>query len=313
MNQDQNRNSNRKKNGLKIISVILALLLWFYVVNEGSYGTGQNTVKVDLIYENIPEGMQAGGPEQVEVRLWGVFQETREIKPYIDLEGKEAGVYDLPVKLHPVMGVMFTSVEPRTVSVTLKEMQETIVPVSYNISGKPPAGYQLMEVITEPERCLITGDQETTGQVTSVVCQVDLSNARSISTFELQVSARDNNGQPVNGGLQIVPSAVKVIAVVEQVKGYKEVPLKAISEGEPAAGYRLKEIRLDPAAVQVVGSNLAVEALKEINTPLINIDEADQSFTVQIELEAPEGLKLYPAQVLAEIELEEILAEEEEL
>lgn len=70
-------NQNRKKTGFKIISVILSLLLWFYVVNEGSYGAGQNILSVDLIYENVPEGIQVEGPRQVQVKLWGFFRKTR--------------------------------------------------------------------------------------------------------------------------------------------------------------------------------------------------------------------------------------------
>ncbi len=311
MKQTRNNDNSRERTGFKIVSVIMALLLWFYVVNEGSYQVGQNNVAVDLIYDNVQEGMQVQGPEEVTVKLWGVFQETGEIQASVDLEGKEAGVYTLPVKLHPVVGVLFTSVEPKTVNVTLEELQEIIVPVNYNISAKPPAGYQLMDVLTEPERCLIKGNQEAANQVTSVVCQVDLSAAKSIESFELKVTARDKDGNQVDGGLEIVPAAVKVIAVVDETKGYKEVPIIALSEGEPAAGYRLKNIILDTSTVKIVGSSLAVEAVKEINTGKINIGEADQSFTVNIDLQSPKGIKLYPAEVVAEIEIEKINEDEE--
>jgi YbbR domain-containing protein len=53
------------------------------------------------------------GPRQVKVKLWGVFQENQDIKPYVDLEGKKPGVYTLPVRLGAVMGALFTSVEPK--------------------------------------------------------------------------------------------------------------------------------------------------------------------------------------------------------
>ncbi len=310
MKQNQ-RDNSRKKTGFKIISVILALLLWFYVVNEGSYQVGQNSVQVNLMYDNIQEGMQVQGPEQVTVKLWGVFQETGDIQASVDLAGKDTGVYTLPVKLHPVVGVLFTSVEPKTVNVTLEEIQEIIVPVNYNISVNPPAGYQLMDLLTEPERCLIKGNQEDANLVTSVVCQVDLSNTKSINTFELKVAARDKDGNPVNGGLEIVPASVKVIAVVDEIKAYKEVPIVAVSEGEPAAGYRLKDIKLDINTVKIVGNTLAVEAVNEINTGKIDINGADQSFTLNIDLQASEEIKLYPANVLAEIEIEKIIEDEE--
>ena len=100
-------NQNRKKTGFKIISVILSLLLWFYVVNEGSYGAGQNILSVDLIYENVPEGIQVEGPRQVQVKLWGVFQENQDIKPYVDLEGKKPGVYTLRSGWGQLLGIIY--------------------------------------------------------------------------------------------------------------------------------------------------------------------------------------------------------------
>lgn len=312
MKQHPSQNGNRRKTGFKIISIVLALLLWFYVVNEGSYGTGQNIVNVDLIYENIPEGMQVEGPQQVKVKLWGVFQETEDIKPYVDLEGKKPGSYTLPVKLRAVIGALFTSVEPKSIKVTLEATEELIVPVKYNIQAGPPAGYTLIDLITEPERCLIRGEKDITQQVSSVLCSVDLSNTRSISSLEFKVIPLDVKGEAISQGLEIIPDTVKIIAVVGEQKGFKEVPLTVRSEGEPAAGYRLKSIELQPATVQIAGSQGAIAGISEINTPIIDINEIDQSFTRQLDLEAPSGTTLYPAQVLAIIEIEEITETEDE-
>ncbi len=311
MEQTRSSDEQGKKNGLKIVSLILALLLWFYVVNEGSFRVGQNNVAVDLLYDNLQEGIQVQGPEQVTIKLWGVFQETGEIQAHVDLAGKGPGVYTLPVKLKPVVGVLFTSVEPKTVNVTLEELQEIIVPVNYNIIAQAPAGYQLKDLLTEPEHCLVKGDQEQALRVASVVCQVDLSHSKSINTFELRVRAHDKDGNPVDSGLEIIPAVVKVIAVVDEIKAYKEVPIMVFSEGQPAAGYQLKNIRLDTSSVQIVGSSLAVETVKEINTGKIDINEVAQSFSLKVELQAPEGIKLYPSQVMAEVEIEKIVEDEE--
>ncbi|MGI6421698.1 MAG: YbbR-like domain-containing protein [Syntrophomonadaceae bacterium] len=305
-------NQNRKKTGFKIISVILSLLLWFYVVNEGSYGAGQNILSVDLIYENVPEGIQVEGPRQVQVKLWGVFQENQDIKPYVDLEGKKPGVYTLPVRLGAVIGALFTSVEPKNVNVTLLATQETIVPVKYNIKASPPSGYTLIDIITEPERCLIKGEQDLAQQVTSVLCPVDLSTTRSISSLEVRGIPVDQQGQAITSGLEIVPETFKIIAVVGEQKGFKEVPLKVRFEGEPAPGYRLKSIELQPSTVQIAGSQGAIAGIGEINTPIININELNQSLTRQLDLEAPGGTTLYPTQILAIIEIEEIIEKQNE-
>lgn len=60
------------------------------------------------------------------------------------------------------------------------------------------------------------------------------------------------------------------------------------------------------------GSQGAIAGIGEINTPIININELNQSLTRQLDLEAPGGTTLYPTQILAIIEIEEIIEKQNE-
>jgi len=309
---NQSRENSKQKSGLKVISILLAVLLWSYVVNEGAYKSPQSAVEVNLAYCNIAEGMQVDGPDTVTVKLWGVFKETGEITASVDLAGKEKGVYNLPVQLQPVSGVMFTSVEPRQVSVTLKEMEETIVPINYQITANPPAGYELLDIVSEPEHCLIKGNQDEVSQVTSVIYQLDLSNTTSIKTFVHKLIAMDNDGSPTAAEIDIYPQTVKAIAVVSEIQERKEVPITVRVEGEPAAGYRLKNTNLQTDTANIIGNKMEIEAINEINTGKIDISEVYESFRRTVDLQVPTGIKLYPSEVIVEIEIEKIPENEEE-
>ena len=145
-----------------------------------------------------------------------------------------------------------------------------------------------------------------------MLCPVDLSTTRSISSLEVRGIPVDQQGQAITSGLEIVPETFKIISVVGEKKGFKEVPLKVRFEGEPAPGYRLKSIELQPSTVQIAGSQGAIAGIGEINTPIININELNQSLTRQLDLEAPGGTTLYPTQILAIIEIEEIIEKQNE-
>lgn len=300
---NQAKEKDRTKTYLKAISLILTLLLWFYVVNEGAdYQIGQEVIDVKLEYKNVAEGLQVDGPNQVKVELWGIIQEAGQITASVDLAQKGPGTYNVPVDLKSVTGVLFTRVNPRTVNIKLEEIQENTVPVNYKVILNPPEGYELMDIVTEPERCLIRGDQDLVNQVSSAVCQVDLSNVKSMSTLELQLTAVDKGNNKV-AGVRIVPNTVKVFAIVEQTKAIKEVPVKAVVDGQAAEGYRVNNIMLSDEIVKIIGPSSMINNINELNTKPINLNNSDQSFTATIELDIPEGITVYPREIQANLEI----------
>lgn len=293
----------KKRRGLKVVSVILSVLLWFYVVNQGELTAGQNSVEVELQYYNVPSGVKVAGPDQVSVRLWGVLQKTGKIIAYVDLKGLEEGTYQLPVKVEPVAGALFTSVQPKKVEVVLQTLQEHIVPVNYLITRNPPEGYDLLDIVMTPEKCLVKGEEDALGKVTAVVARVDLGNVRSINSLKVKLLARDVEGKMVSEGITIIPETVTVYAVVSEKKGSKEIPVTAITSGEVAPEFELSEITAEPAAVLVLGNDTVLQLVDEIETVPIDISDRNESFNEQVNLVVPEGCKVYPQTVMVQVDI----------
>jgi hypothetical protein len=55
-----------------------------------------------------------------------------------------------------------------------------------------------------------------------VLCPVDLSTTRSISSLEVKGIPVDQQGQAITSGLEIVPETFKIIAVVGEQKDLKK-------------------------------------------------------------------------------------------
>lgn len=306
MKQDQT-----KRRGLKVVSVVLSILLWFYVVNQGELTAGQNSIDVELQYYNVPDGIKITGPSQVSVRLWGVMKETGKITAYVDLEGLDEGTYHLPVKVEPVTGAMFTSVQPQKVDIVLEKLQEHIVPVNYQITRNPPAGYDLLDLVIVPEKCVVKGEESNVGQVTSVVAQVDLSNIQDISSLKVKLLARDVNGKLVSEGINIIPEKVAVYAVVSEKKTSKEVPVTAATSGQVAEGYNLAAVNVEPATALILGNETILQDIESVATEQIDLNEHKESFHQQVKLAVPEGSKVYPETVTVLVDIIENLDIEE--
>ena len=304
-------NPKKSRTGLKVISVVLAVLLWIYIGNQGGAGTRQDTVEVDLQYLHLGEGLSIEkAPKTIYVKLWGAYSERGAVNAYVDLAGLKAGAHRLPVKLEPVRGAMFTRVDPREVELVLTRLQERELRVDYQITTNPPPGYELLDLVTTPNKCIISGEASIMSQVNRIVCPVNLGNVRGVQSYRLRLQARDASGNEIREGLRIIPNTVLVHAVVSPKMFSKSLDIKPVLKGNVAEGYRVREVIVDPVQVGVISQQKIPDEQNQINTAEIDISGKKQSFSQEITVQTIEGLKVYPSRVLVEVSIEKIPAEE---
>jgi YbbR domain-containing protein len=181
-------------------------LLWIYIGNQGGTSTRQDTVVTELQYLNLGEGLSIEkAPKTINVTLWGAYSERGTISAYVDLAGLKPGTHRLPVKLEAVRGAMFTRANPKEVEVVLTRLQERELRVDYQITTNPPPGYELLDLVITPDKCIISGEVSILSQVNRIVCPVNLGNVRGVQSYRLRLQARDANGNEIREGLRIIP------------------------------------------------------------------------------------------------------------
>jgi YbbR domain-containing protein len=297
--------------GLKLISVILAVLLWIYIGNLGGTTTRQNTMQADLRYVNLGEGLSIKkAPSKVSVKMWGTYRGSTNVSAHVDLGGLEEGTHRVAVNLDPVRGAMFTRVDPQEVEVTLTRLQEREFRVEYQLTSKLPPGYELLDLVTTPDRCIISGEANALSQVSRVVCPINLSNRTGVNSLRLRPQAQDALGNMISEGLIIIPDTVTVHAVVSQKVSSKELVVKPLFKGEVSEGYRVREAGVEPNKVSILSQEKIPADLTALNTAEIDLTGRKQSFSQEVALEVPPGGKLYPSRVLVEVIIEKIPVEE---
>ncbi|HWP95982.1 MAG TPA: CdaR family protein [Syntrophomonadaceae bacterium] len=299
---NQTSRPKERKIGLKVISLILACLLWFYVVNRGPADGGANAVQVDLKHYHLADGLAFSGPEQVSVRVWGNESGKDSIVAYVELDKLGPGTYELPVKVEPVKGAILTTVEPSKVKIELNQLSQHIFTVGYEVSKNPPSGYQVLDLMVVPDKCVIEGQESNVKRVSKVVCLADLSNVTDTTSFKANLVARDSKGIEVQG-LTFVPAGVNVYAVVTQKQASKKLPVKVPVGQQPAALYKVGKIEMIPDTVSVLGSETALNDLKEVSTKALDLSGKNASFSQEVDLVLPDGVKAYPAKILVNVEI----------
>ncbi|MBC7076400.1 MAG: hypothetical protein H5T98_10125 [Syntrophomonadaceae bacterium] len=289
--------------GLKLVSIAMAVLLWLYVVNQGKLTARGNVAETELEYRHLAEGLSVEGPDTVSVKLWGVFQETGDIIAWVDLSGLTEGTYQLPVNVKPVKGAMFTSVKPNKVEVMLEKTKEYMFPVKCEISRNPSEGYELLDIVTTPDRCTITGERSAVERVAAVVCPVDLGDIRDTSSFTAKLLARDANGSLISENIKIIPDTAVVYAAVVPEKEFKKVPVIPATRGDPEEGYSLVQVSVYPETVSILGNSIRLASVEQLSTEEIDITAKKYPFSLEVNVVQPEGLKVYPSRVVVDVDI----------
>ena len=109
-----------------------------------------------------------------------------------------------------------------------------------------------------------------------------LDNAQETRVFTLRPIYYDMTGNVVaTSGLNFSTTSLEVTVPVEQLQGFAQKPITVKWEGEPAPGYRLLNVSVEPDNVLVTGRPTGMDLLGRLNTEPIDITGLQETVTEQ--------------------------------
>ena len=294
--------------GRAVFAVALAVLLYFVAVNETNPENRQKvpfTVPVQPV--NVPAGLVITTPPSP-VSLWvraptNVFARLHadSFTAQIDATGAVPGDNDLPITVTPtdpeVRGV---DPEPSTARLHLEEIREQVLPVRVNITGTVPAGFQQGAPTVDPQQIRVAGAASLVGQATEAVVDVSIDrvtvSVNGVYTPHI-VDQRGNDLKDLN--LRATPPSVSVQVPIIQQTQYKEVGIRPVTQGQPAAGYVLQPLEVNPPTATLVGDPAGLEAANFIDTAPIDINGISATTVRNVALlQPPRALLLQQGQTV---------------
>jgi YbbR domain-containing protein len=288
--------SVRDNVGLAALSVVLGLALWVVVTDEAN-PTRSGVLPFDLAVEpvNVPGDLAlAGSPVNVRVRVqvdedvWNTLTPA-DFDTTLDLDGLQAGTYDLPVRVEPKTGrgdLRVTQVVPDTVEVELKSLFSKSVAVSVALEGAPPPEFEASAPKVDQETVLVTGTQDRVTLVSLAVAGLDLSGRTEDTTQAVRLEPRDSRGFLVEG-VSLEPSLVNVSVEIKQTEFSRALVVSPTVEGSPAEGYDIVGVSAEPSVVTVFGPQSFVGEAATIRTQPIDITDATENVVRTVSLDLP--------------------------
>jgi YbbR domain-containing protein len=185
-----------KNTTIKVISLILAIILWVFVKSKSG---GEVGLVVPLEFYRVPSRLIVTtlSDEAINVRITGsVIQlqrlPSREMRARIDLSRARPGTnsFDiLPDNFNISKSLDITQISPSSVKVELDHVLEKMVYVKPVVQGKPARGYRVSKITVDPPSITLQGARSQLAGLKEVLTEeVDISDIKE--TVEVEVPLR---------------------------------------------------------------------------------------------------------------------------
>jgi YbbR domain-containing protein len=290
--------------GRILLSIVLAILLWFYVARSENPPAFTQFTDMAIEVRGLTSSLKVTNPVPTVVArvrapqdLLGTLTKPS-IEPYLDLAGLQEGVHEVPVRAEissrraSEVSVDFT---PRTVQVQLEVQISKTLPVEVRTVGTPAIGYGLQPAQVSPAEVTLQGSTDAVGRVQAVIVQVNVDGRAGTQQGSMTPMAVDGEGREVTG-VTFAPEAVDVVVPIKLLLNYRTVPVSVPLEGQPAPGYRVASITMEPNNVTVCCSPNDLEDLEFLNTEPVPITGTTSTIVTSTRLVLPSNIELYPGQ-----------------
>lgn len=208
---------------LKLISVVLALFLWFMVVTSDYK---EATYDVPIVLDNLNKGLIAvydtnlvrvtvKGPDYVLKNL-----SFNDLKVKINADMLKYGKNKYPISNQDVIipkGVELLKVEPRVIIITIDQLIEKRLKVVPVFIGSPKLGYKVKSIKVYPDTVVVKGAKNNISEMKTIeTLPIDLTNKYKDLTYNIAL-------RKSQGIMEIDPSYIDVV-----VKFMEDIDKKSV-------------------------------------------------------------------------------------
>jgi YbbR domain-containing protein len=283
---------------LKILSIVFAMLLWFAI---NPVKTDYYTVPVNVINE---ESLKAKGlvlnsntyqkPVVISVHERGnVLDAIKDTDFEVTLDlSKVRSVNDRVIMLEaPVYlgreNISSNSIDlkPKSITLDLGKIEENPFIVQVETSGKLPTGFEIISKTAVPDTVSIQALDYIVNSVGSVKAYVDVTGLNKTLLIRKECKVYNKKGEEM-------PELSKKLTVDIKIEVGKRVPVVPITEGTPAKDFIEGTSTVKPEKILITGDLDTLSKVNEVKTDPIKIENATQTFSTQVLLQLPDGVRL---------------------
>lgn len=294
-----------KNIGLKILSVLIAAVLWLVATNindpvmKQTFNVTVSISNLDTLTNKNKYVEVLEGTDSIRVTLRAARSVLAElsdknISAVADAEKITDGNY-IPIEITCSKGNIDgdnIKSDKDYVHVNVENIRRRQLPISVDVEGVPEEGYMLGGTSTAQNAVMLSGPESVVNTVSSVSVEIDAEGATSDVNISLPIHLYDSEGNEITDSrIDKSISDVSTTAVIWMVKS---VPVEYSYEGEVAEGYRVDgNLRSTLNYISVAGKPSVVKNLQKIEVnDVIDITGATRNVeeTIDLKKRLPDGI-----------------------
>ncbi len=302
-----------RSTGLRLaLALGLAFALWVFVsyTQNPDRNTSYDSVPVDVVgrapnlvlvdQDGLPRASLPSVDVTVEAdteTLKNVQQSS--IRALVDLSGLGPGEHQVLVDVETTrsdLKRLTFSTSPSFLPIRLEQEITRTIPLTVELNGTVPFSFEAGTARLSSHNQAITsvqirGPQSRVERVAIALVTADIDRLTANYISPRPVLVLTSNRQPVTG-VTVEPATIDVLVPIVSSAGIKRVPVVPQLVGQPASGYIVTSISVEPQFVRLTGSSGPLELVQSITTEGVDITGASQNVQRTAAIRPPPNIGL---------------------
>ena len=272
--------------GLKLVSLLLAVVLWFLAVQI-------NDPSETVTFSGIPVRLTNTELLEQENKVYEVVENTDVVRVTIrapksitrDLRASDiVAVADvskltdintiaISYSIQGISAARYDTIrgDHETVRLNVEERASKWIRVLSQTTGEVAEGFLVMNSSADQNMIQVTGPESAVEKISYALVEVDVSGTSTSMSLYVEPKLFDAQGNLLE--LSAVAINVSSIHMAVEVLAWKEVPVVPGGTGTPAEGYLATgELKCDPDIVRIAGTPAAIAGVNSISVPAEQLD-----------------------------------------
>ncbi len=301
-----------RKLWLKLLALLLALLLWTYIISTTPTLTRTRTISglsVTALSASALSGYTLAAATDVAAEYAGAIEvsvelpqsqysrlNARNIRITPDYTGiRTSGVWEVPLVATSTYGTV-TRINPPSISITVEDLDSRLIsvePVFLN-EDTETYWYGVNQITINPQQITVSGPASLVQTVSKAMVEVDVSGRTSTLRRSLTTALVDRSDSIIDS--RLLTRSSNTCYVIMDIYPKKALSIYADpSQIKVEEGYQIDSISFQPSQITVAGDSDLLDALEYLPLSIPETEEMSSTFSRTIPLTQLDDFKYISA------------------
>lgn len=280
--------------GLKILSVVVAALVWLTIMNiaDPVITENFNKIPIEITHDEVitSRGYQYSveSGESVDVRVKGKRSIVRQLTAYdftvtADFNALNS-MYMVPLNVEchsDSASDLIVSLRTEAMAVKLEDQETQPYSVRVVLIGDVKEGYYCYESKLSSSLIQVTGSKTSMSSLREITATVDVDGKNSSFTADCAIVAYDSSGNEIDP--QKLSFSQDSVEVAIGICPTKTIPVEVIATGDAQDGFYADSIEFAPKMVTIAADDSILRSIGTLQIPC-DITQASDNVDIQVNI-----------------------------